>query len=37
MEPKTQQMEKLKACIDQLQQGMEQLRRAVGYLVSQDQ
>ena len=36
VEATAQQMEGSKARIDQLQQGMEQLQRAVGYFLSQD-
>jgi methyl-accepting chemotaxis protein len=35
VEATAQQMEESKARIDQLQQGMEQLQRAVGYFLSQ--
>ncbi|WOB66917.1 hypothetical protein [Microcystis aeruginosa] len=36
VEATAQQMEDSKARIDQLQKGMEQLQRAVGYFLSQD-
>ena len=36
VEATAQQMEESKARIDQLQQGMEKLQRAVGYFLSQD-